>query len=70
MGVGFQELFAAVLALRSRLTKILNIPQGYASGFVSSAASLDNHCEHPVGDLELMKHRFQKPFGVDGGHAS
>ena len=70
MGVGFQELFAVVLAHRSRLDDILNVPLRYASGFVSSSASLDNHCEYPVGDLELMKHRFQKPFGVDGGHAS
>ncbi|CBK40885.1 protein of unknown function [Nitrospira defluvii] len=35
--------------LRSRLTKILNVPRGYASGFVSSVASLDVHFEHPAG---------------------
>jgi hypothetical protein len=40
--------------LRSQLTKILNVPQGYASGFVSPAASLDDHFEHPVEGLDGM----------------
>jgi hypothetical protein len=40
--------------LRSQLTKILNVPQGYVSGFVSSAASLDDHFEHPEDELDGM----------------
>lgn len=34
--------------LRSRLNKILNVPRGYASGFVSPAALLDARFEQSV----------------------
>ena len=34
--------------LRSRLIKILNVAQGYACGFASPAALLDDLFEHPA----------------------
>jgi len=38
-----------VRQLRSRLIEILNVPQGYASGFDSPAALLDGLFEQPAG---------------------
>jgi len=38
--------------LRSQLIEILNVPQGYASGFDSPAALLDGLFEHPRGTLK------------------
>jgi hypothetical protein len=37
-----------VRQLRSRLIEILNVPRGYASGFDSPAALLDELFEHPI----------------------
>ncbi len=36
-----------VLQLRARLDEILNVPRGYASGFLSPAALLRDQFEHP-----------------------
>ncbi len=38
-----------VRQLRSQLIEILNVPQGYASGFDSPAALLDELFEQPAG---------------------
>ena len=40
-----------VLRLRSRLDEILNVPRGYASGFLSPAALPRDHFEHPPQSL-------------------
>jgi hypothetical protein len=40
--------------LRSRLIEILNVPQGYASGFESPAALLDELFEHPAGSCLVV----------------
>ncbi len=43
------------MAFRSRLNEILTVPQGYASGFLSPAALLKDHFEHPPVNQSLIQ---------------
>ena len=59
------RMLKMVLQLRARLDEILNVPRGYASGFLSPAALLRDHFEHPPSKTHCKWSNVEILFDAD-----